>query len=121
MATQNITAETPSNKWIHFLLSFLWPPTSKSLWTSPLFLFSPTGLQNSKDITIYVDKQFYTVCLNWCYYNFFFNRCYYKFCLNRHHFSLIFFILFWRSNIIGNKKSMNIIMLFKYIFIEKRD
>lgn len=43
-AAQNITAVTPSNRWIHFLLSFLWPPTSKSLYTSPLFLFSPTGL-----------------------------------------------------------------------------
>lgn len=44
IAAQNITAETPSNRWIHFLLSFLWPPTSKSLYTSPLFLCSPTGL-----------------------------------------------------------------------------
>lgn len=46
IAAQNITAETPSNRWIHFLLSFLCPPTSKSLYTSPLFLFSPTGLPN---------------------------------------------------------------------------
>lgn len=46
MAAQNITAVTPSKRWIHFRLSFLWPPTSKSLYTSPLFLFSPTGLPN---------------------------------------------------------------------------
>lgn len=46
MAAQNITAVTPSNRWIHFLLSFLCPPTSYNLYTSPLFLFSPTGLQN---------------------------------------------------------------------------
>lgn len=44
MAAQNITAVTPSKRWIHFLLSFLWPPTSYNLYTSPLFLLSPTGL-----------------------------------------------------------------------------